>query len=114
MKDITEAFTSARASTSFVDSDLVDYDAEVDDKGAEESDDDKKALTDSSVKLVSVSKQVSKESVSDKEKLKAGIMTTNKKVLILSQRGDWSGCDQAIKGLEKSADPELGPTPLKL
>ena len=34
-------------------------------------------------------------------------------VLILSQRGDWSGCDQALKGLEKSGDPELGPNPLK-
>ena len=34
-------------------------------------------------------------------------------VLILSQRGDWAGCDQALKGLEKSSDPELGPNPLK-
>lgn len=115
MRDITtEAFTSARASTTFVDSDLVDDDNEDDDKDAEKkSDDIKNTPTDNSVKLVSVSKQGSKESIGDKERVKAGIMTTNKKVLILSQRGDWSGCDQAIKGLEKSADPELGPTPLK-
>ena len=75
VKDIAEAFTtSARASATFVDSDLVDLD----------DDDDKDIILedkpDESVKLVSVSKLGSKESVSDKDRLKAGIMTTNKKV----------------------------------
>ena len=40
-------------------------------------------------------------------------MTECVQVLILSQRGDWAGCDQALKGLEKSSDPDTGPTPLK-
>ena len=75
VKDIAEAFTtSARASATFVDSDLVDLD----------DDDDKDIILedkpDESVKLVSVSKLGSKESISDKDRLKAGIMTTNKKV----------------------------------
>ena len=34
-------------------------------------------------------------------------------VLILSQRGDWAGCDQALRGLEKTSEPEQGPSPLK-
>ena len=40
-------------------------------------------------------------------------LSLSSQVLILSQRGDWAGCDQALKGLEKSSDPELGPNPLK-
>ena len=78
VKDIAEAFTtSARASASFVDSDLVDLDDEEDDKDKDVILEDK---PDESVKLVSVSKLGSKESISDKDRLKAGIMTTNKKV----------------------------------
>ena len=79
VRDIAEAFTtSARASASFVDSDLVDLDEDdEDDKNKDLILDDK---PDDSVKLVSVSKLGSKESISDKDRLKAGIMTTNKKV----------------------------------
>ena len=29
------------------------------------------------------------------------LIELNLKVLILAQRGDWPGCEQAIKGLEK-------------
>ena len=80
VKDITEAFASARASASFVDADLIDDDEE---EGSGENDPDDEAqnaeLSDS-VKLVSVSKLGSRESVSEKDRLKAGIMTTNKKV----------------------------------
>ena len=76
VKDIAEAFTaSARASASFVDSDLVDLDDDDDNKDIILED-----KPDESVKLVSVSKLGSKESISDKDRLKAGIMTTNKKV----------------------------------
>ena len=90
MKDIAEAFASARASSTFVDSDLVDFDQGDDEEDEEDDeeqkdevgDEDSKAaeLTESQVKLVSVSKIGSKESVSDKERAKAGIMTTNRKV----------------------------------
>ena len=71
----------------------MDDDNEDDNKDEEKSDDIKNTLPESSVKLVSVSKQGSKESISDKERVKAGIMTTSTTVLILSQRGEWSGCD---------------------
>ena len=86
MKDITEAFTSARPSTKFVDSDLNDDDDEDvenndtdNDENKTENENVKNELTDS-VKLVST-RVGSKDSVGDKERIKAGIMTTNKKVM---------------------------------
>ena len=85
MKDITEAFTSARPSTKFVDSDLNDDDDEDvenndtdNDENKTENENVKNELSDS-VKLVST-RVGSKDSIGDKERLKAGIMTTNKKV----------------------------------
>ena len=92
VKDITEAFTSARASTTFADEDLVDLGQDEEDEDEEDDDDDdveerediqgsaEPAVESESVKLVSV-RTGSKESVGDKERAKAGIMTTNRKVI---------------------------------
>ena len=99
VKDITEAFTSARASASFGDEDLVDLgqdeeeDDDDDDDDVEDGEGDhgtaepEPAVENEPVKLISV-RTGSKESVGDKERAKAGIMTTNRKVIF---RILWTG-----------------------
>ena len=86
VKEVPEAFRSNRASAGLSESD--DNEKNTEEKADDPDDDDDittKTNADNSkngrVRLVSMSKQGSgKETISDKDRMKAGIMTTNKKV----------------------------------
>ena len=86
VKEVPEAFRSNRASAGLSESD--DNEKNTEEKADDQDDDDDittKTNADTSkngrVRLVSMSKQGSgKETISDKDRMKAGIMTTNKKV----------------------------------
>ena len=86
VKEVSEAFRSNRASAGASESD--DNEKTAEDKVDDQDDEDDvttKTIADNSknerVRLVSMSKAgPGKETISDKDRLKAGMMTTNKKV----------------------------------
>ena len=90
VKEVSEAFRSNRASAGVSESD--DNEKNNEDKADDQDDEDDvtiKTSADNSkkerVRLVSMSKSgSSKETISDKDRMKAGMMTTNKKVFMMT------------------------------